>query len=129
MSKGDLQPVHIWNYEPDAVEQYRLRWEDRSDYVRNKTRDLIQYKLKIENPKEAKIRVNIMMDMVKQRVKENGLKRPADVLEVIRQVVYVECKTVVGRYKIRDFYDYVMAEVDKDSWIKNMEKLILFKEL
>lgn len=129
MSKGTIQPVHTHNYDADVIEQYRLKWEDRSDYVRKKTRDQIQYKLKFENPKEAKIRINIMMDMVKQRVKENGLKKPRDVLEAIRQVVYVECKTVVGRYKIRDFYDYVMADADKDTWIANMEKIISFKEL
>lgn len=127
MSKGDLQPAHVHNYELECLEQYRLKWENRSDYVKKKTRDMVQYKLKIENPREAKIRINVMMDMVKQRVKENGLKRPRDVLEVIRQVVYIECKTVVGRYKIRDFYDYVMADADKDTWLANMEKLISYE--
>ena len=69
------------------------------------------------------------MDMVRQRCHENNIKRPREILEVIRQVVYVEHKTIVGRYKIRDFYDYVMGNMDSERWLDNMEKLISFREV
>lgn len=127
MSKGCLQPQFYKGYTIDELELYRNKWVERSDYVRKKT--LVQYKLKYENPKESKIRQNEMMDMVRQRCRENGIIRPREVLEVIRDVVYRECRTVVGRYKLRDFYDYTMSDVNPEGFMKDMEKIIYFKEV
>lgn len=125
MSKGVLQPRFVYGYTDEQIEHYKLKWIPKE----TKRRSLTQYKIKVENPKEAKIRQNEMMDMVKQRCKEKNISRPRDILEVIRDVVYRECKTVVGRYKIRDFYDYVTSDINEKAWLDNMEKLISYKEL
>lgn len=127
MSKGVIEPRFVTGYTTEEIEQYRLKWVDRSDYVKKKT--LTQFKLKYENPREAKIRQNEMMDMVRQRCKDKNVRTSREILEVIRDVVYRECKTVVGRYKIRDFYDYVTADIKEEQWLDNMEKLISFREV
>lgn len=126
MSKGDLQPKYYTGYTIDDLELFRQKWVARSDYVKKKT--LTQFKIKYENPREAKIRQNEMMDMVRQRVREHNIRKPRDILQVIRDVVYRECKTVVGRYKIRDFYDYISSDVHEEEWLSNMEKLISYKD-
>lgn len=127
MSKGDLHPKFVYGYTTEDIELYRSKWVDRSDYVKKKT--MTQYKLKYENPKESKIRQNEMMDMIRKRIREKGFTTPRQILEVIRDVVYRECRTIVGRYKIRDFYDVVTADVREEQWLDNMEKLISFREL
>jgi len=125
MSKGDLQPVYVRGYSDAEIEQYKSQWVDRP----KKRKELTQYKLKYENPKEAKVRQNEMIDMILQRCKENQIKQPRQILEVIRQVVWKECKTVAGRYKIRDYYDVVTMDMHQEKWLDNMEKLISFKDI
>lgn len=125
MSKGSLSPVAVKGFESEELTEYMSKWVT----VEKKKRNLTQYKLKIENPQQAKIRQNELMDMVLQRCKEKGISHGAPVLEVIRQVVYVEHKTIVGRYKIRDYYDYVVGNgLNTELWIKSMEKLIYFRD-
>lgn len=126
MSKGSLQPSMQFGYTIEELEHYKSLWVD---IVPKRKREMVQYKLKLENPREAKIRQNELLDMVKQRVKESGLKQPRDILQAIRQVVYVEHRTIVGRYKIRDFYDYVLADVCPETWEDQMIKIISFKEV
>jgi len=124
MSKGTIQPSYNRGFTDAEIEQYRSQWVDRP----RKERSMTQYKLKYENPKEAKVRQNEMMEMIRQRCRQNQIKHPRKVLEVIRDVVYRECKTVTGRYKIRDYYDYVMSEIEPDKWLDNMEKIISYKD-
>lgn len=126
MSKGNLLPFALKGFEEAELKEYTSKWV----HVETKKRSMTQYKLKIENPKESKIRQNELMDMVLQRCREQGLKGGRPVLEVIRQVVYVDHKTIVGRYKIRDYYDYVMGNgVNNEAWLDSMEKLIYFKDI
>lgn len=124
MSKGCLTPYKVHNFDMQEIEQYKSEWVPMS-----KPKGLTQYKLKIENPKEAKMRQNELMDMVRQRCKEKHVRDPRGVLEIIRDVVYREHKTIVGRYKIRDYYDYVMSDLNEEKWLDNMEKIISFKDL
>lgn len=125
MSKGTLEPAAVKGFSQEELTEYMSKWVT----VESKKRKMTQYKLKIENPQQAKIRQNELMDMVLQRCKEKGISHGAPVLEVIRQVVYVEHKTIVGRYKIRDYYDYVVGNgLNTELWIKSMEKLIYFKD-
>lgn len=125
MSKGTLDPVVNKGFTGEELQEYRSKWVT----VESKKRTMTQYKLKIENPSQAKIRQNELMDMVLQRCRERGITHGAAVLEVIREVVYVEHKTIVGRYKIRDYYDYVVGQgLAPELWIRSMEKLIYFKD-
>lgn len=123
MSKGSLQPCYVNGYTIDDLELYRTQWVDKPK------KELIQYKIKVENPQTAKIRQNELMDIVKAKCKERNVRQPRDILEVIREVVYKQHKTIVGRYKIRDYYDYVVSDINPQSWLDNMEKLISFREL
>jgi len=126
MSKGILDPVFLHNCDDESIAILKSKWVP---VVKQRKAEMVQYKLKIENPRESKIRQNEMMDMVKQRCSELGYKRGRPVLEIIRQVVYVENRTIVGRYKLRDFYDYVVSDTDHEKFLDNMEKIILFKEI
>lgn len=120
MSKGILDPILVRGFSEEEVNDYRSKWVQKEKPA---VTEKVQFKLKIENPAQQKIRQNEMMDMVKRRCVEKGLSKPSDVLREIREVVYVEYKTVVGRYKIRDFYDYVMSDLSPDRWLAAMEKL------
>lgn len=125
MSKGTLLPVVSKGYTDAEIVDYTSKWVP----VEKKKRSMVQYKLKIENPTQAKIRQNELMDMVRQRCKEKRIITPEGILEEIRQVVYIEHKTIVGRYKIRDFYDYVIGTSDRpDKWIDTMMKIISVRE-
>jgi len=126
MSKGVLEPAFVYNFDDATIAMHKSKWVP---IVKTRKAEMVQYKLKIENPREAKIRQNEMMDMVKQRCAELGYTKGRPVLEVIRQVVYVENRTIVGRYKLRDFYDYVLADVDIKTFLDSMEKIISFKEV
>lgn len=125
MSKGNLLPVFVKGFTESEIQDLTSKWVP----MERKKSSMVQYKLKIENPTQAKIRQNELMDMVKHRCKEKHITNPRDVLEEIRQVVYVEHKTIVGRYKIRDFYDYVFSEIRPQHWLDNMEKLISYKDI
>lgn len=127
MSKGNLSPVVVKNISDEEILNYKSKWVT----VETKKRTMTQYKLKIENPQQAKIRQNELMDMILQRVREShdDLEfKPHKVLEVIRQVVYIEHRTIVGRYKIRDYYDYIMGHAKPELWIHSMEKILYFKD-
>lgn len=127
MSKGSIEPRFVKGYTDSEIELYRSKWVEKERFVKKK--QLTQYKIKVENPKEAKLRQNEMMEMVRQRCKERHVTQPRQILEVIRDVVYRECHTIVGRYKIRDFYDYVVSGVREETWLDNMEKLISFRDI
>lgn len=126
MSKGTLEPVYQFGYQPSDLDMLKSKW---IPIVKTRKSEMVQYKIKVENPRESKIRQNELMDMVKRRCQESNAKRGRPVLEIIRQVVYVEHRTIVGRYKLRDFYDYVVSDTDKESWLDNMEKIISFKDI
>lgn len=119
MSKGDLQPRFVNGYELDELEQYRMQWKP----ITSKTK--VQYVLKYERPMEAKKRQIDMIDEICRRVDENNYVLTEDILKVICQVVYVENKTIVGRYKIRDYYDMVLYRTNKDSFIRQLKDLCL----
>lgn len=125
MSKGTLDPVVNKGFTPEELEEYKSKWVT----VEKKKRNMTQYKLKIENPTQAKIRQNELMEMVLQRCRESGANQPEQILEIIRQVVYIEHRTIVGRYKIRDYYDYVMGWYRPETWVQSMQKIILIRDI
>lgn len=125
MSKGSLHPKFLKGIHEDEVDQLRLMWVEPLPKVRRG--ELTQYKLKTENPKEAKARQNDMMDQVIQRLKEKGDYTPRDILETIRQVVVIEHRTVTGRYKMRDYYDYVAMRTGDKRFMDSMELFCCFR--
>lgn len=118
MSKGVLQPRFVHGYTDDEIEQYRLQWKPP---VKVKT----QYVIKLEKPAEAKKRQIDMIDEIVRRVDSERLVVTEDIVKVICDVVYRENHTIVGRYKIRDYYDMVMYRSQPDAFIRQMSNLCL----
>lgn len=122
MSKGRLNPLVCVGYSPEQIAELRSQWVEQPP-----RRELTQYKLKAENPKEAKARQNDMMDEVLKRLRERGTYTTADVLETIRQVVVVEHRTIVGRYKMRDYYDYVYLRTGDKRYMERLQDFVAFR--
>lgn len=119
MSKGSLTPVFVSGYQPEVIEAFRSKWVQQAP----KSKSLVQYRLKIENPQEQKLRQQDMLKEIIIRYNESQNQTPSFLISLIRQVVVIEQKTLLGRYKLRDYYDTVMLLQQPDSWIKEMEKL------
>lgn len=125
MSKGQLHPRFIHGFDGDTIDVLRQQWVE--PLPRARRGELTQYKLKTENPKEAKARQNDMLDQVIARLRERPDYTPRDVLETIRQVVVVEHRTVIGRYKMRDYYDYVAMRTNNTKFMDSMENFVFFR--
>lgn len=119
MSKGILQPRFCNGYAIDEVEQFRLQWKP----IESKKK--IQYILKQENPHEAKKRQIDMIDEICRRVDSQKLILAEDIIGVICDVVYRENRTIVGRYKIRDYYDMVVYRTQPEAYIRQIKNLCL----
>ena len=117
--KGKLSPFYVRGEFVEDLDECRSVWKEP------KSKEKIQYKIRVENPVQAKARQNELMDQVMKRYRENGER---GLLEIIRQVVYVEHRTIIGRYKVRDYVDYVNAHVRPETWVKSMETFCMFKE-
>lgn len=104
MSKGSLTPVFVSGYQPEVIEAFRSKWVQQAP----KSKSLVQYRLKIENPQEQKLRQQDMLKEIIIRYNESQNQTPSFLISLIRQVVVIEQKTLLGRYKLRDYYDTVM---------------------
>lgn len=125
--KGILSPSKVIGSFKEE-EYYRSLWQETStSSEKGGRRTLTQYRLKIESPKEAKLRQNDMIEEIILRYTETDDKTPQSLLELIRQVVIIENKTVCGRYKIRDFYDIIQSRTNKEVWLRQMEKFCEYK--
>jgi len=119
MSKGNLTPVFVSGYQPEVIEAFRSKWVQQSP----KNKPLVQYRLKLENPQEQKMRQQEMVKEIALRYNEAPVQTPSVLISLIRQVVVIEQKTLLGRYKLRDYYDTIMLLQQPDTWINEMEKL------
>jgi len=119
MLKGKYEPFFVKGVFEEDLDELRAEWVEPKD---NKK---IQYKIRVENPVQAKARQADLMDQVMKRYIENERK---GLIEIIRQVVYVEHKTIVGRYKIRDYVDYVRGQTHAKVWVETMENFCQFKD-
>lgn len=122
MSKGNLSPVSVKGFEADEIIEYMSKWVDQP--VKLKRSQMVQYKLKFESPTQAKMRQNDMIDAIILRINEKSIQGTENILEEIRQVVYVEQRTVAGRYKIRDYYDTIVARRQPSGWIAMMAQIV-----
>lgn len=125
--KGMLTPSNVVGEFKDK-EYYHSLWQETSIIPeKGGRRTLTQYRLKIESPKEAKLRQNDMIEEIILRYEESEDKSPQSLLSLIRQVVVIENKTVCGRYKIRDFYDIIQCRSNKEVWLRQMEKFCEYR--
>lgn len=117
MSKGQLDPKCVYGYDLDEVSQYKMQWKP---IVRSTK---VQYILKQENPHEAKKRQIDMVDEICRRVDSQKITLGEDIVKVICDVVYRENRTIVGRYKIRDYFDIVVYRTQPDTFIRQITSL------
>lgn len=112
MSKGNLEPSFVHNYDIERIQKYKEEWVDKKRYAQ---KTLIQYTVK-ENPKEAKLRQNEMIDEIITRLKKTDDWSEMRIIALIRQVVIIENKNLLGRFKARDYYDTIRAKIVPERW-------------
>lgn len=113
MTKGKLEPVFVQGYTEEEIQQLKSKWEDREP--KKQQSQLVSYVVK-ENPEQSKKR---QWDMVQEIVKtfnEQPHKTGRELCRIIRQVVVVQNKTLLGRYKLRDYYDTAKALINDNEW-------------
>lgn len=118
MSKGKLDPVFVHNYETDLIHQYKGKWEDRPKIYKQQR---LQFVVK-ESPAERKMRQEDMVQEIIRRLPDRPTTK--ELLEMIVQVVIKENKNVVGRYKLRDYYDTISSRVNPESFIDSMHRMV-----
>lgn len=111
MTKGTLEPSFVKGYTPEEIETYKGKWE-----VRNPTRKtLVSYSVK-ENPAEQKRRQWDNIEEIVKRYNQLEIKTGRGLCRLIKQVVITENHTMLGRHKLRDYYDTIKAIVNEHDW-------------
>lgn len=132
ITKGDDKvELKFHGYTDDIIRNYRTNYNTDQENFRNqlqsKTVTKIQYKLKIENPKEAKIRKNDFLKELHKRIVEkypDVIQRDEDnILEEIR-LLHCEYHEVIGEYKSLDLYDTYIMRNHPRRWIDSMKGLL-----
>lgn len=123
MSKGSLEPSYVKGFTQDEINKLKGEW---IDYVnrRDTTQSALTRYIKKETAQESKLRKDEMIQQIVKYVKESEDTSVENVVKLIRQVVIVEQKTVLGRYQVRDYYDTVMAYTSAPKWVDSMVRLI-----
>lgn len=122
MSKGKLAPSFVKGFNEDQVEAYRNDWV--SNPLKKQTK--LTYIVK-ETPAERKMRQEDMVNEIVKRYQESADKSPDFLIGTIYRVVSVENKNILGRYKVRDYYDTVVGRVNPTKWIDCMKKLCVYE--
>lgn len=125
MSKGKLEPSYVFGFSDGEVNTYRGSWEDRP---RKQMQTKLSYVVK-ETPDERRMRQEDMVKEIVRRVQLSEDKSTDFIIGTIYRVVSVENRTMLGRYKMRDYYDAVTAKVDYQGWLVNMRKIIAFRDI
>lgn len=124
MSKGHLEPCFNRGFSDTWIIDFKLKW---LDYKRNaKQNALTQYLVK-ETQAKSKLRQNDMIDEIVKRFELLECQDISSLVKTVRQVVIVENKTVIGRYKIRDYCDTILARTQPERWLSAMTSLITEK--
>lgn len=116
MTKGTLEPCFVKGYTPEQINDYRTRYIPRNSKV--------MYVVK-ESHKDAKLRQSQMIDEIMKRLKQSDDYTHEAILTHIRQVVIIEQNTIIGRYKVRDYFDTIRAKLMTNSmWILEMKNFV-----
>lgn len=124
MSKGKLEPKYVSGFSDVQVSSYRDLWEDRP---RKQVQTRLSYIVK-ETPEERKMRQEDMVKEIVRRVQLSEDQTTDFIIGTIYRVVSVENRTMLGRYKMRDYYDAVIAKTDYQGWLVNMKKIVSYKD-
>jgi len=128
LSKGHLDPLFVKGIEEEACRLMKSAWVDQPQ-----KKGKIQYILKAENPQERKMRQAEMIAEIRRRIHTDapvddlGYHNTQNVLHIITDVVVRQNQNVCGRYKIRDYYDTVMALENSHHHHTSMINFLNFK--
>lgn len=108
MTKGVLEPVMVKGYSEEEINKFRSAWVEKP----KKTNVLTQFKVVSEKPETARQRQTDLLQPVIDHflTDPNGARGRAVIQQILK--VIREKKIIAGRYKIRDYYDYVMANIN-----------------
>lgn len=110
-TKGKLDPVYNKGFTDEEVQEYRLKWIPKESVSKGK----VTYTVK-ESPVESRKRQWDLVQEIVKRFNQLDIKTGRQLCEIIRKVVIIDNKTVLGRYKLRDYYDTVKAIVNEKEW-------------
>lgn len=111
-TKGRYDPRYVKGYTDDEVTAFKDKWEDKPSKKQSRLTFVVK-----ESAKESKLRQWDLVQEIVKRSRECHTTR--EICEVIRKVVIIENHTVMGRYKLRDYYDTVKAILDEKEWSLN----------
>jgi len=121
MAKGHLDYKFNYGFTEGFIQEAKLRWLDYKTRARQSK--LTSYLVK-ETAKASKLRQNEMIDEIVKRLRVSQEQTPEVILSLIRQVVIIENKTIIGRYKVRDYYDTIRSIANPGTWLSSMTMLI-----
>jgi len=121
MAKGHLDYKFNHGFTEGFIQEAKLRWVEYKNRARQSK--LTSYIVK-ESAKASKLRQNEMIDEIVKRVQQAPENTPEVILSNIRQVVIIENKTIIGRYKVRDYYDTIRSIANPGTWLSSMMTLI-----
>lgn len=129
MAKGKLEPVYNRGFKEEDILDLKLKW---IDYKRSAKQQALTSYLVRESVAQSKLRQDQMMQEIIKRLEtleiDDWQYTPDIVLSMIRQVVIVENKTIIGRYKVRDYYDTVLAHKHPQGWAAKMSTFVRFMQ-
>lgn len=114
MSKGCLDPVYNYRYEPEIVSDCKKLWKDPT----KKTVRVANGKLVVQDQIEKSRSKNDILNEVLAELPE-GCCETTVVLESIRKVLIAN-KQVVGFYKMEDYYWNIIMRKDKVTWMERL---------
>lgn len=119
MSKGVLAPSCCYGFTSDQIEGYKNAWENRPKLLKQQR---LTFVVK-ETPEQRKMRQEDMIAEIVKRYQELPHPYSKDLIQIIYKVVSIENRNVLGRFKLRDYYDTVMARVEHKDWLEAMNQL------
>lgn len=139
MTKGKLDPVLNKGFTQEEIDTHKSAWVDITP-LRKGT--LTQYLTKPETQKESKMRQQDLITEIRRRYKIQRVgnfntpveDRPSELqnlnkitlINLIRQVVVVENKTILGRYKYRDYFDTILAIEEPNHYQTKLNEFMNF---
>lgn len=118
MSKGKLAPSCCYGFDNDQILAYQAAWEDRPKLKQQRLTFVVK-----ETTEQRKMRQEDMIAEIVKRYQSLDHPRPKELIQIIYKVVAIENRNVIGRYKIRDYYDTVMGRVEPSQWLDAMTQL------
>lgn len=113
MSKGKLEPFYVKGFTQEEIDSCKDRWVERTPETSQKF--LTSYVVR-ENSEQSKRRQWDNIQEIVKRYNELPMPTGRHLCRIIKQVVVMENHTMLGRYKMRDYYDTVKAIVNEHDW-------------